>query len=739
MIDKEELIKLFPDRGIRSYIFEAAGLDFNIEEGNFSWDLQKYYIAFHNLLNLAFIYAFSCFQTIVNFNNGTNYSLNYYLENGNSNSRRVLNTMRKIYKESSISAELMQFILMDIYFDFRMGEESRLSEMFPQFFSNKKINLAEIFNWVNNSMFSSRYEGCTKDEAEQAFRDLRLAMPFLRSTKLLFDEKSNWYYFDTDPSDTFRLGKIYTFGIIDKIALNPMRSYFYYVSEINLNSVKYEDVSQSRFCVCKLSSLDTEMSRNASNGIRKPYVINRDMESFVSYLNPDIQYDVQKTEIIEPFIKQIYQVNYKYVKNLGLALSDAITRDSYAGKIDALVDAFKLLYPELFKEKNRDWDTIFTMLLIELGPSRVLETLFTVIEDIGYRICINLINRFGDVIADNFGGKTLTKPTDFDDLVEEHFEQFIKANDLVNTEKIRKRLIIEIKVKIILSAIVKAMGEEKGTSYQEKGVHRYASILDSDDDISIKDSYVLSVYRTFLMKIICFYEGLFAYSKEKYTYDAHNCILSDLELKELKEACEKSFKNAVIHKYNEIKNIKSCGELLRLFIQLAKDCYSIEGNNSNSDASKDLYHLLGRRSVFDVEKWNKEAAENEIDVNVDDDNWWVKKAIPVMRYFTTGKFSKGNKEINLFKAVYPIVGNYYKLSKNQDEYDTAMFSLEIDANQNGSGDFFNNVGFLSEFEFKINKQYYCLPNILRSTKKRWIDPFTIECSIFDDIFEEEDK
>ena len=107
-----------------------------------------------------------------------------------------------------------------------------------------------------------------------------------------------------------------------------------------------------------------------------------------------------------------------------------------------------------------------------------------------------------------------------------------------------------------------------------------------------------------------------------------------------------------------------------------------------------------------------------------------------MRYFTTGRFDKHNHEANLFKAVYPIVGNYYKLSKNQDDYDTAMFSLEIDANQNGSGDFFNTVGFLSEFEFRLNKQYYCLPNVLRSTKKRWIDPFTIECGIFDDIFEE---
>ena len=735
MLNNQDLIKLFPDKEIRTYIFEANGLDFNIDEEPVNLTLQKYYLAFHNLLNLAFVYAFSCFETVVNFNSRSEYSLEYYLENGNSNSRRVLNTMRKIYKDCSLSTELIQFILMDIYFDYRMGEESRLSDLIPYFFSNKKVNLAEIFTWVNNSMFSSRYEACTLEYAENTFRELCLAMPFLKTTKLVYDDKCDWYYFETDRSKTFTLGKIYTFGLVDKIAHNPKRSYFYYVSEINLNTIKYEDVSQSRFCICKLSGVIGPNNRSVSNGILKPYVINRDVESFISYLNPDIQYDVKKSDNVELVIKQIYQVNYKYVKNLGLALADAVTRDSYSDKIDDLTEALKNLYPELFKEKERDWDTIFTMLLIELGPSKVLETIFSVIENIGFRICANLINRFGDVIADKFGTK-LEKANDFDQLVEMRLQQFIKATGLVDSEKIRKRLSVEIKVKIILTAIVKAMGEDKETAYSEKGVHRYASILDNDEEDKLDDNYVISVFKLFLKKIICFYEGLFAYSKEKSAIDARNRILSTNELKQIKNNCEEKFKDAAIHKFNEIKDIDGCGQLLRMFINLAKECYFEDGNNYNTDASKDLYLLLGRRYVFDVESWMKESEENGIDVNIDDDKWWAKKAIPVMRYFTTGRFDKHNHEANLFKAVYPIVGNYYKLSKNQDDYDTAMFSLEIDANQNGSGDFFNTVGFLSEFEFRLNKQYYCLPNVLRSTKKRWIDPFTIECGIFDDIFEE---
>ena len=124
-------------------------------------------------------------------------------------------------------------------------------------------------------------------------------------------------------------------------------------------------------------------------------------------------------------------------------------------------------------------------------------------------------------------------------------------------------------------------------------------------------------------------------------------------------------------------------------------------------------------------------------MNEERNEYWVEKATEIMKFFTTGKSNSLSSSMSLFDAIYPIVGNYYKMSKNQDGYDTAIFSLEIDANQNGITDIINNVSILSEFEYELNAQYYCLPNILRSTKDRWIDPFVIKCKIFDSIFEEE--
>ena len=143
--------------GIEEYILSGLRKDEAFSQS------ENYCLIFHNIINLAFIYAFSCFQTMVNFNHGTNESYEFCKENGNSNSRRVLTTMRKIYKECYLSNELMQFILMDLYFDYYAGEDDRkLVNKIPAFFNlhvekNERIVLSDYFAWINGRMNSSRY------------------------------------------------------------------------------------------------------------------------------------------------------------------------------------------------------------------------------------------------------------------------------------------------------------------------------------------------------------------------------------------------------------------------------------------------------------------------------------------------------------------------------------------------------------------------------------------------------
>ena len=67
-----------------------------------------------------------------------------------------------------------------------------------------------------------------------------------------------------------------------------------------------------------------------------------------------------------------------------------------------------------------------------------------------------------------------------------------------------------------------------------------------------------------------------------------------------------------------------------------------------------------------------------------------------------------------------------------DGYDTASFALIFDANEIGGETM--EIKMLSEFSYEISKRYYCLPNIVRSNNKWWIDPFVIKCQDFDKLF-----
>lgn len=749
--------------GIEEYILSGLRKDEAFSQS------ENYCLIFHNIINLAFIYAFSCFQTMVNFNHGTNESYEFCKENGNSNSRRVLTTMRKIYKECYLSNELMQFILMDLYFDYYAGEDDRkLVNKIPAFFNlhvekNERIVLSDYFAWINGRMNSSRYnpfEDTGVEDAEVKLEKLLKSFPFLQLVSLKFDKESGWYYFDLSELSIhyphiYKGNRVYTFGILEKIKTKRMfPGKYYFLTEINGDSLKYEDIPQETYCICKLSQTVGVTERteageflfveNPETKLRNP--IQMDKEAFLSYINPKAALEkdlsVEKTTSV---IEHIYQVNYKYVKNLGLALADAITRESYESFIDDLSQTYKRICPEAFANKNtkakEDWDTILVMLLIELGPTVVLEKLFTVIKDIGFRICTNLISRFGPSISDKFG-KELNGPHDFDSLVEEKLQERITQYGASANENIKNRLRVEIKSNIILSAVVAAMSGDS-SSISEKGISRFLSIINSsktaNNYTNEEKQYVIDTTVSFLKRLNCFYRGLFAYGEKKIIEYNTGKILSNNRLAEIKKDCEQEFLGAAKEEYASIVDDNNIHSLLMRFIELSNKCYSeIEGLDSHvSNESKIIYSLLGHRFIINKDKWDFLEEKLMLAMNETRNDYWVEKATDIMKFFTTGKSNTLSASMSLFDAIYPIVGNYYKMSKNQDGYDTAIFSLEIDANQNGITDIVNNVSILSEFEYELNAQYYCLPNILRSTKDKWIDPFVIKCKIFDSIFEEE--
>ena len=126
MITQQEFEHLIPDKGIRDYI--TTGID----EDNLLSDVLDFVPLYQNIINLAFIYAFSCYLDLKNNSrSGQTVNLDEARKKGNANSQRVLRTMQHIYSRYPLSSELMQFVLSDIYYDFIQGEGTCLGQFFP--------------------------------------------------------------------------------------------------------------------------------------------------------------------------------------------------------------------------------------------------------------------------------------------------------------------------------------------------------------------------------------------------------------------------------------------------------------------------------------------------------------------------------------------------------------------------------------------------------------------------------
>ena len=63
----------------------------------------------------------------------------------------------------------------------------------------------------------------------------------------------------------------------------------------------------------------------------------------------------------------------------------------------------------------------------------------------------------------------------------------------------------------------------------------------------------------------------------------------------------------------------------------------------------------------------------------------------------------------------------------------------IDIDNDNNTEFQTDVNVLSEFSFSRSEVYYCLPNVIRSNYKWWIDPVLISFRKFNEIFTETRK
>ncbi len=768
-MDREQFKQEVPDLGLRDYIL--TGIDISPDMNPFS-TVTALCTCFRNLINLSFMYAFSCYQDVAN----RDYSpdgesiLESCIKGGNSNSARVLNNMKKIYNGYPITNELVQYILLDIYFDFELGKESYLCDIFPDFINIRSgARLDEIFAIINKTANSTR---AANDYKKKDLRELLLKalhlFPFLRTSKLVFMPDRMWYAIELDRGVAYEYypeGMVNTFGTVIKIGYGDVGD-FHYLSDMRLTntdnaSLIYTKVGTNDFVLSRLAGELSECDNGYSRGVlSEPFEIPHDGEFFCSMLAPD------RLESIKPVtadysIEQLFNIKYKYIKNLALAIADTLGRPSIADHVKSFKEEFKKRVPLAFKrykESENNWDTVVLMLIIETSPSFVLQRIFSLHGQINSYtaslIIENLTKRFGEEFSKNlqehiFGAGKQGRLSNPGKMLAEYAEKLVHIktyNKKVPAyNELQINCVAEKMADIILSCIIRK--DDNTPVYFCIGNTRQnieaLEALKDETDVEERCSGIYRAFGELLMKLTCFYEGIYAYGREKMVFDSQSAvqILSAEVIKEFQNRAEEAFSLAAEAEYTRIKSLSDGCKLIPIineFAAVCEKCYECKANAYKCKAeSYALHSVLGKNDVLDIRSLNEERADL-VELAPNTASFWIEQALEFIKFFRTGSFRSKSNDISLFSAIIPFIAGYNESKYNKDGYQTAMFTLVFSKGDERGGNEASRheVNVLSEFQYNMNSKYYCLPNIATSTGKWWIDPFIIKCQAFDEIFEE---
>lgn len=756
MFTQQEFERLIPDKGIRDYL--TTGID----QDNMLAEVLDFVPLYQNIVNLAFVYAFSCYLDLKNNSiDGLTLNLTEAEKKANANSQRVLRTMEHIYGRYPLSSDLIQFVLADIYYDFIQGDAACLRKFFPNcvasgdYWFDKGIGLNDYFTFINENVESSRVEKdplgnpFTLDAACGYLRLLIGFFPFLSTTTLEYDETVGWYIFKVQNyrGKMFRGGVIDTFDLVRKFGNKS--PYFCFLSKIEKDTLRYETPRMNKFIVCPMVGVNKEGSFTPDGkALKKPFEIPTDYETVMSYFSNEGYKSGTRKNDFGASIEQLFNINYKYMKNLALAIADVIGKRHYHQVGARLKNTFERKYSHAFENYNsqetKNWDSIILILLIEAGPTAVLQEIFYALNDIGdEEVLKNIKRRFSGMLT---GAITeVDDEEDFTDMAIELLgDRYIRNATGEELVRYNAELVAKAKTRIILSAIASAEQNDPADSqdyFHTDNISQHIIMLEASHGATDSEKCRLIEYALgdTLLRLICFYKGVFKYGKEKIRYDnaTRRKLLKPAEIKQYQKDAESAFLDEVKRSFEELKDTESAVELLRIFVQLCDDCCSSEVSvaRQRSSESRQLYAVLGKNYVMD-----KSAFEEIIDldtvnaITVENVSWWLDTAIKLLQFFSTGVYGANTPHNCSYHAIAPMVASYNNHNDSKDGYDTATFALIFDANElNGKG---MEINMLSEFYYEISMRYYCLPNIVRSNNKWWIDPLVIKCADFDSIFME---
>lgn len=754
--------KEITDKNIQQYIFGPKG--YNEDAIRQTNDYPCY---FNNVLSLAFYFIYACYRCDMDRGYGDMDDLTSH------NAKRIKNSLENALVRYPITTDLIQFVLTDIQFELAQGDFGKLKKVFVKLC----VNTTEGFNF--NTYFavvaeykrnSSRFQ-YSKTALMRMFKDLVNNLTFLKEYRLIQNGPDSFRFITHRCADMIEMG------------ITP-DSKDHYI-DMSVEHLLFLDNSKYFGGIYRLFSIEAgekivgnsqELALNLryfTPGDERSLLFTLPEESSVegSHLYGQRVNDVYEETVGADFIQdkeqrtakknsnsidQVHAVNYKYIKNLALAISDAISANH--GMKEFLYNKFHKVYPYIFEKRGADpdvdiyseldWDSVVIMLLIESSPTVILENIIRKNKQMFYTIGYNLYKRSYDTDSLSlFAQDAVVIDETVHNLIVEKliFGEAGGFGKLPN-EKTYSKLFHRAAAMLILSKLndlPKTKSEESliytGNLRNNISLLQRASV---EFDLEKGLKYACIILGETIKHTMSFYAGLFAYGKEKADFEANfaNKSYDDKILPKFQKKLTKRFLEEAKFEAGKLPvgaavDTKAALELLDTFMAFCKECTLLDNNNI-SEKAKNLHAAVGKYEIVDLRRFS--SMETRLRKNIGTDRKsvkaWIDTTLEILEFFETGSMRESAMDGDLFNAVYPFTAVFNRRKENQDGHETVNFSLNIDTDDDTPGMQHLEVNVLSEFEYDRSEVYYCVPNVLRSNYKWWIDPILVSFRDFNDIF-----
>ncbi|MBQ7879423.1 MAG: hypothetical protein IJ317_02115 [Clostridia bacterium] len=472
------------------------------------------------------------------------------------------------------------------------------------------------------------------------------------------------------------------------------------------------------------------------------------------------KHDVLENELEKDQVeamRQFLAFNYNRLRDFALVISDTI--GEMPGYKRTIYDLFSKRFEQIFPDRSvlddeHSWDNIITLLLVELGLSEFLQEFID--ENFFERVMANINRRYLRGVV-------------YDGIMSEYRASLAKIEEKCRLQKhFRRANSRRLMVKTIFTAIsareLDAPASVDYSMYEESLATKYDKAKLLIEKLTVKpssglDATTLELNRRELEKTLkdvlsfvqIYYAGVSGYARH---YNQADFV---------KEGREK---------YLKIKDM-SLSQLYESF--LAQCCEynpdaTDKGYYSLAEKAKLLKKVITRTYICDVQKLKYYVAiqnDKGVDTNIfefvenlgryaylEEYNTWLGYILDFFIFlvynddctnrglvdsFESGEISE--KEID---PIYPYIVCYYSQNIDRDRIKRCDYKAYIPAKYSTEGIEDGKVAkdsitvtLLTEKEYDIDSNYYCMPLKYGATGSWWIDPLMIPTKVFAEILKGE--